>query len=527
MDGQEIALIKALARGSGGGTGHGIPSGGTAGQVLAKTTATDYDAGWVDQSGGDASLIRQVIPVEFESVETSRGHHDCTFIDGEIVSFPAPGGANMVRYINPVSWAKETQRVVVMLEPSTGRQLEWKSVDYKYDKLLVGNGRAIKYDEQDYTEQGARLYVFYDAPDWRNSTEAEINFTNCGDYDVLDMSSLGYKMYGFWGGREDTVYVSCNLFNDVYLIQLGAGTDNLGSGTYTAAAAGRYNGSYKVLGHWHQDGGLGTFAAHGGQFYDGDLYIATNDTTKCSVYRCAFESDGGLRFDELQFAKNDTANPNRLYYRYIDGMCIKDGKLYAQPLDDPTTYENGTTMLIAQIEDIGDKLPSGGTVGQVLTRTQYGTRWATSGGGGGADFEQIVSGTLDAETTSIVIDKDSDGNAFELKEAFLSLTVQGTATNTTNSAPRIRTNTNSASGGGSSPDPSQTLINTSGVRSLWMHLMTCGCIFGYAFSGTNIKSHINAASGTETIKKIFFDGTVSGSNTFGVGTTWTLYGKRA
>lgn len=34
---------------------HNIPSGGTTGQVLAKSSSTDYDVGWVNQSGGGGS----------------------------------------------------------------------------------------------------------------------------------------------------------------------------------------------------------------------------------------------------------------------------------------------------------------------------------------------------------------------------------------------------------------------------------------------------------------------------------------
>lgn len=37
-------------------TVHQIPSGGTAGQVLGKSSGTDYDVAWVDQSGGDNPL---------------------------------------------------------------------------------------------------------------------------------------------------------------------------------------------------------------------------------------------------------------------------------------------------------------------------------------------------------------------------------------------------------------------------------------------------------------------------------------
>ena len=41
-----------LGGGGSGGTGHGIPAGGTTGQVLAKSSNTSYDAEWVDPQAG-------------------------------------------------------------------------------------------------------------------------------------------------------------------------------------------------------------------------------------------------------------------------------------------------------------------------------------------------------------------------------------------------------------------------------------------------------------------------------------------
>ena len=38
--------------GADGAPGVGVPTGGTAGQVLAKVSGTDYDTEWVDQTGG-------------------------------------------------------------------------------------------------------------------------------------------------------------------------------------------------------------------------------------------------------------------------------------------------------------------------------------------------------------------------------------------------------------------------------------------------------------------------------------------
>lgn len=54
-----------------GADGVGVPTGGTTGQVLAKASATDYDAAWVDQSGGG------VAQEDFDALEaevvTARG----------------------------------------------------------------------------------------------------------------------------------------------------------------------------------------------------------------------------------------------------------------------------------------------------------------------------------------------------------------------------------------------------------------------------------------------------------------------
>lgn len=39
-----------------------LPSGGSAGQVLAKSSATDYDVAWVNQSGGggDVATVTEI-----------------------------------------------------------------------------------------------------------------------------------------------------------------------------------------------------------------------------------------------------------------------------------------------------------------------------------------------------------------------------------------------------------------------------------------------------------------------------------
>ena len=209
-----------------------------------------------------------------------------------------------------------------------------KSCDYKFGKLLVGSGRAIKYGETSYFQQGSRLYVFYDAENWYDATST-ITFGNCGKYDVIDISSLGYKVYGFWAGQDDMVYVSCNLFNDIYLIKLEKSGD-------------RYNGNFDIVDHWTLDGDLGQLSGHGGQFYNGYLYIAPNDDYRCSVFKLILSDNNTFTYKELRY---DEYAGNMLKYKYIDGIAIKNGKLYAQPLDvngDPGV--NCTIMIVGDIK---------------------------------------------------------------------------------------------------------------------------------------------------------------------------------
>ncbi len=285
------------------------------------------------------SVIEKEIYPDFTYDNTAiRNGHDCTFINDEFVTFSKPSDTTKtLKYINPTTWTVTKENRVNFTE-DTGRELENKSVDYKFGKLIIGNGRAIKYDETSYLEQGAKLYIFHEANDWRNiDTDTEITFNNCGEYDIIDISELGFKVYGFWGGADDLVFVSCNLFNDIVLIQLGKGTNNLGRGIFVSNEdSTRYNGSFKIIRKWHQDGALEEFSGHGGQFYNGHLYIATNDSNTCTVYKCNLNGNNKLTFDAINLFAYDY--DGKLICKYIDGICIKNDIMYAQPLQNGNTY---------------------------------------------------------------------------------------------------------------------------------------------------------------------------------------------
>ena len=293
-------------------------------------------------------IFDEVIYPDFKIEWTNRGAHDCTFIDDKLVSFNKPSDGNTC-ILNSETLKKEKNIKINFIEENS-RELEMKSIDYKFDKLIVGNGRAIKYDETSYEEQGAKLYIFHDAKNWLDlDTTTEINFDTCGIYDTIDISQLGYKVYGFWGSYEDCVFVSCNLFNDIYLIQLGKGIDEFENGVMSANTdSERYNGTFKILNHWQMNGELDPNSAHGGQFYKGNLYIAPNTLDDCKVYKYSLLNNGKIKLDILNFEIKNSSNKPK--YHYIDGLCIKDNILYAQPLCCDGSYSTVyNTLIVANI----------------------------------------------------------------------------------------------------------------------------------------------------------------------------------
>lgn len=297
---------------------------------------------------GRSDTIKDNIYMDYtwQPVSTPRPSHDCTVIESDLVSFDKADDGGTIAYFDVSTFTVSASKVHNFVE-SNGAKLQMKSCDYKYGKLLVGNGRG------GYDPDFGRLYVFYEADTWKTNADVGTNankltFANCGEFKEIDVTALGGKTYGFWGNGEDIIFVSCNLFNDVYRIQLARGSTQWEGGTFAeGTASDKYNGTWKVLDHWHQQGALGSWAAHGGQYYNGHLYLATNDTSKCMIYRCILRNNGALEFQPLNFDAREI-NGAGLLYTYIDGVCIHDGKIYAQPLV-PSAGVSARGYMIADI----------------------------------------------------------------------------------------------------------------------------------------------------------------------------------
>ena len=141
-------------------------------------------------------------------------------------------------------------------------------------------------------------------------------------------------------------------------------------------------------------------------------------------------------------------------------------------------------------------------------------------------MEIVATGELTEETTAISITVDTDGNPFELKEASFSIHVEPSDANSAQGQMRMRTNQNSAAYG-INGSYNNILGTLEGGRDAVFRFYEGDFIaaFGVATSGiTTALGYINR--NFSTLTALYLQGITSGSETFGVGTKWTLRGVR-
>ena len=325
-----------------------------------------------DRLNTEAKVIfRDYLYPNFDIQNWTNEVHDCTIVNKQFWSFGKTNNGGWCKvsdldgtYRSDLSFHHKFTQDFIPDEVLSGyaKDIEMKSVDYWDGKMVLGNG-ASAFNSED-TKQYSRLFIFYNADAWVGS-QSTITFDNCGEYKAINLQALGNKCYGVWAGK-DTMFVSINFFDDIYMIQLGKGTNDLslvenGYGDYEAAATDRYNGTYRVVRHWTCPNPplveVGGFAGvkegwHGGQFYNGHFYIAPNGPNKCCVYRVILGEDSTIKFDVLSlenygaFRTYKNGGSGYLTHNYIDGICIdrETGKLYAQALEG-----EGGRMIIASI----------------------------------------------------------------------------------------------------------------------------------------------------------------------------------
>jgi hypothetical protein len=144
---------------------------------------------------------------------------------------------------------------------------------------------------------------------------------------------------------------------------------------------------------------------------------------------------------------------------------------------------------------------------------------------GGEVWEDISSGELTEEVSSIVIDKDSDGNAFNLSKGRLYLEVVGTSTNTVDRG-LIKFSHNYRGSGGGAVEMGTLTRSKDGYKEFAMG------DYDFSLDGRGVVKYI-ATQATDQkafmqlpLTKIYIDGTTENATMMGVGTRWLLRGVR-
>lgn len=275
--------------------------------------------------------------------------HDATIVGNYVYSFSAStqdyaGKFNVYNKNDLTLYANRWATFAYENKDTTTSYLAMKSVDYNLGNncLAVGNGA------QNYKDTDSYIFLFYEADTWKDKTSV-ITFDNCGAYTKIDVSELGHKSYGYWKdpiNATDQMYISINLFEDLYLIQLGKGDNDLGMGVYSEATSDKFNGSFKVLKHWKQKY-YATFgsADHGGQAYKNNLYICNNETDKAQIYKVILNSDDTFQFETIDFST--PTQSGGLGYTMPDGMFIQNDTIYTAPIyNNQSEVQNNNRVIL-------------------------------------------------------------------------------------------------------------------------------------------------------------------------------------
>lgn len=298
-------------------------------------------------------IFKKVLFPNFESISRPYyPHHDATFCKStdKIYAFNKPNDQAPNSGMKVYNRNFEQIKVVDVEFYETYKDdshpgLEMKSVDCNQvnNFLLVGNGHT------GFSADDSYVYVFYDWLNWENA-ESEVNFSTCGEYIRFDFSELGSAIYAWWASNNpinDTILVDVGRLNNFFLVQLGKGTNQLEKGTYTATTSDKYNGTWRVLREWHTDLYFER-AQHGGQFYKGSLYVASNEDYKNDYFKIDLKDDGRVEFSKM--VCNCYDQNNKLAYQYPDGMFIIDGYMYASPLRYGDVYHSNSNKVVLKIE---------------------------------------------------------------------------------------------------------------------------------------------------------------------------------
>ena len=165
------------------------------------------------------------------------------------------------------------------------------------DAIICGNGSGS------YTLMG-QIFIFENASSFKDRVEV-----NRSEAITIDIQEWGYKANVIWGdsnmGRGDICYVITNDAQNIRKLQLGMGSNDLGSGTMLSDKTDyQFNGTYQVLGAWNLPK---MDVVQGSNYENGALYI-------------------GLGHDTAWYTKNYLNDDGSVYYTtYKERFYNADG----------------------------------------------------------------------------------------------------------------------------------------------------------------------------------------------------------
>ena len=211
------------------------------------------------------------------------------------------------------------------------------------DKLLIGNLPGN-------TSYPSAIYIFDDVSDWNDKASGSTIDFSTESHTIVDFSALGNgakQTVACWGennmSKNDIIYMSGNFNTDWYKIQLGMGSNNLGSGTFASTDDDKFNGSYSVI--WHK-----TFALKYGSNqeviqgidYENGTIWTSNGHNELQWWQWKFISTGMDREENntVPYKADGTVN-----YCISEGFCIKDGYAYVGCIFTDSTHTTVTGEL--------------------------------------------------------------------------------------------------------------------------------------------------------------------------------------
>ena len=214
------------------------------------------------------------------------------------------------------------------------------TVDYceKNDTLVLGNGGGSGNTEPD------QIYIIEDFSDKLSTVSDNGNMNLYNVAKIIDLDDLGLdwgkQVNVCWAGGNSGAYDQVIAFSNdgttqtFRLLQLGKGSNDLGTGTLLTVGANEFNGTFKVLSTWSRAYNT-SIANNDTQLYGGVLYEISGHTG-IHVSKDEFIEDGTMISRRQRNKVYDSAGTEMYYIN--EGIAIKKDIMFTTGYVKPDNY---------------------------------------------------------------------------------------------------------------------------------------------------------------------------------------------